>query len=51
MGVVTFGEKLQSFRIKSKLTQKEVASILKISRQSISKWENNLICPPKIVPV
>ncbi len=45
MGVVTFGEKLQSFRIKGRLTQKEVANILKISRQSISKWENNQSLP------
>lgn len=45
MEVITFGENLREFRIKQHLTQKEVANILKISRQSISKWENNQALP------
>lgn len=45
MGVITFGENLKRFREKVKLTQREVASMLQISRQSISKWENNQALP------
>lgn len=45
MAGITFGENLRRFRIKQLLTQKEVANILKISRQSISKWETNQALP------
>lgn len=45
MAGITFDENLRRFRIKQHLTQKEVANILKISRQSISKWETNQALP------
>lgn len=38
---MTLGEKLRVSREDKKLTQSDVASHLNISRQSISKWENN----------
>ena len=37
-----FNEKLKELRIKSKLTQEELAEQLHISRQSISKWEQGI---------
>lgn len=36
---MTFGEKLQSLRKQSGLSQEQLASQLTISRQAISKWE------------
>lgn len=39
------GHNLKRAREKKNISQKEVASILNISRQSISKWENNRSFP------
>lgn len=39
------GEKLKVAREKKNLSQNDVASVLNISRQSISKWENNRNTP------
>lgn len=36
---MTFGEKLQSLRKQSSLSQEQLASQLTVSRQAISKWE------------
>lgn len=41
----TLGEKLKAARIEKKLSQSEVAEILLVSRQTISKWENNVCLP------
>ncbi len=42
---MNFGEKLKKLRVKALLTQDEMAKRLKISHQSISKWENNISLP------
>ncbi len=39
------GEKLKSSRIKKGFSQNDVAEELHISRQSISKWENDISYP------
>ena len=41
----TLGEKLRTARIEKKLSQSEVAEKLLVSRQTISKWENNVCLP------
>lgn len=41
----TLGEKLKEARLKKELSQKEVSEKLFLSRQSISKWENDLCLP------
>lgn len=35
-----FGERLRGIRIKNNLSQEQLAEKMKVSRQSISKWEN-----------
>ncbi len=42
---MTFGQNLKSLRIKANLTQYDIASYLRISRQSISKWEQDISLP------
>ncbi|EDP67176.1 hypothetical protein CAT7_03489 [Carnobacterium sp. AT7] len=39
------GKKLKSSRVKKKYSQNDVAEQLHISRQSISKWENDISYP------
>lgn len=39
------GKKLKSSRVKKKYSQNDVAEQLHISRQSISKWENDMSYP------
>lgn len=41
----TLGEKLKAARIEKKLSQNEVSEKLLVSRQTISKWENNVCLP------
>lgn len=36
-----FGEKIKNIRKEKKMTQKQMANILNVSRQAISNWENN----------
>ena len=36
---MTTGEKLAALRKKKDLTQEQLAEILKVSRQSVSRWE------------
>ena len=43
---MTIGEKIVHLRIVSGISQDELAKILKTSRQSLSKWENNDTLPP-----
>ncbi len=38
---MTFGEKVQKLRKEASLSQEELAYRLKVSRQAVSKWENN----------
>ncbi len=42
---MTFGEKLSKLRKESNYTQEQVADILNVSRQSVSKWESNTAYP------
>ena len=42
---MTLGTNLKYLRLKNGYTQKYVAEQLKISSQTISKWENNWIYP------
>lgn len=37
--IVTIGKKIQSFRKKNNMTQDELADILFVTRQALSKWE------------
>ena len=43
---MTIGEKIVHLRIVNNVSQEELAKILKTSRQSLSKWENNDTLPP-----
>lgn len=42
---MTFGEKLSKLRKEYNYSQEQLAGILGISRQSISKWESNIAYP------
>lgn len=42
---MTLGEKLSKARRKNNYTQEQLAQVLGVSRQSISKWESNLAYP------
>ena len=42
---MTTGEKLQSLRKENNYTQEELADIIGVSRQSISKWESDIVFP------
>ena len=39
------GDKIAKLRKENNLTQDQLASLLKVSRQSVSKWESNLTYP------
>lgn len=39
------GEKITKLRKEQNLTQEQLADILKVSRQSVSKWERNVAYP------
>ena len=42
---MTFGEKLQKLRARAGLSQDQLAELLDVSRQSVSKWERNEAMP------
>lgn len=42
---MTFGERLYELRNKNNLSQEDLAEVLDVSRQSISKWENDKASP------
>ena len=42
---VTFGERLCELRKGKNISQEELAELLDVSRQSISKWENDKAYP------
>ena len=42
---MTLGENLQNLRKEAGLSQEQVAQQLFVSRQTVSKWENNLAEP------
>ena len=39
------GDKLSNLRKENNYTQEQLADVLGVSRQSVSKWESNLACP------
>ena len=41
----TIGEKIAELRKNRKMTQEELANVIGVSSQSISKWENNTTMP------
>lgn len=42
---MTLGDKLSKLRKENNYTQEQLADILKVSRQAISKWESNVTYP------
>ena len=42
---MNFGERLEKTRKNNNLTQEQLASLLDVSRQTISKWESNEFYP------
>ena len=42
---MTFGEKLQKLRTRAGLSQDQLAELLDVSRQAVSKWERNEAMP------
>ena len=42
---MTFGERLYELRNEKNISQEELAEVLDVSRQSISKWENDKAYP------
>ena len=42
---MTFGEKLKALRIKEEYSQEQLAGLLHVSRQAVTKWESNAGMP------
>ena len=42
---MSFSENLKSIRKKQNITQEQLADILSVSRQAISKWESGAVYP------
>ena len=42
---MTFGEKLQKLRARAGLSQDQLAELLDVSRQAVSKWERSEAMP------
>lgn len=42
---MTTGEKIRFYRVSSNYTQEQLAELLEVSRQSVSKWETDLAYP------
>lgn len=45
---MSIGERIEDLRTQKKLSQGELAQSLGVTRQAISKWENDLSCPDTI---
>ena len=39
---MTFGEKLQKLRAREGMSQEQLAELLNVSRQAVSKWEKGV---------
>ena len=50
---MTIGETIQSLRTKRRLSQEQLAELVGVSRQAVSKWELNAALPDtdKLVPL
>ena len=42
---MTLGDKLSKLRKENNCTQEQLADVLGVSRQSVSKWESNITYP------
>ena len=42
---MTLGEKISKLRKENNYTQEQLAEVLNVSRQAISKWESNITYP------
>lgn len=42
---MTFGEKLETRRVKEEYSQEQLAELLHVSRQAVTKWENDAGMP------
>ena len=42
---MTFGEKLKALRVKEEYSQEQLAALLHVSRQAVTKWESNAGMP------
>ena len=42
---MTLGEKISKLRVENNFTQEQLAEILGVSRQSVSKWESDVAYP------
>lgn len=45
MRKIIISEKLKLFRYQNRITQKELADLMGITAQSVSKWEREECCP------
>lgn len=41
----TLGKRIASFRKENNLTQEQLAEMLNVTPQAVSKWENDIACP------
>ena len=46
---MTTGEKLSSLRKQNNYTQEELADMMNVSRQSVSRWESDIAFPEKML--
>ena len=44
-GMMNLGKTINDLRKKNNMTQEELAALLGVSPQAVSKWENDLSCP------
>lgn len=42
---MTFGEKLKTLRVREEYSQEQLAALLHVSRQAVTKWENDAGLP------
>lgn len=45
---MSLGERIETLRKEAHLSQKQLASLMNVSRQAVSKWENDLSAPDTV---
>lgn len=45
MDIILVGKKIKELRIFNKMTQEELANLLYVSKQAVSKWEKRVTLP------